>query len=76
MSKDEFLLDNIEKWWACIRDSEISEGLAGADGTDPKDVKKFYHKYDTDKDDGKIVGQLRKDVRQLFIKLRKALKQT
>lgn len=44
MTKRQFLIDQLQQWWGCIRDYEIQEGLDGANGTDPKDVKKFYPK--------------------------------
>lgn len=45
-SKDEFLLQQLREWWSCIRESEIAEGLMGASGTNPKDVKKFYPQHE------------------------------
>ena len=71
-SKDELLLDLIEEWWGCIRESELEESL---DDLDPEDVKKYYDSAGDggDDDDNDVVSQIKNDVETLFTKIREIL---
>ena len=74
MTKDELLLQIVEEWWDCIRESELEEGLMGAGGTDPEDVKEHYPDFDNDDADEPVDDQIRKDVRELFKRLKEQAK--
>ncbi len=74
--KDRFLLSIIKEAWDCVSDNELMESLAGAGGTDPEEVKKFYPYYypddDNDDDEGEYedTEPIEKDIKALFKKIK------
>jgi hypothetical protein len=80
MSKDELLLEIIERWWDCIEEEEFSEGL----DIDHKleDIQKYYPEFpcgchscdegNVDRIDcrRRIQEEIRRDIRKFFDKLR------
>ena len=81
MSKDELLLKILSDAWSCASSNEIREGLLGANGTDPEEVKKHYpgfNTFDPNDDDGEdneseVQYAIHKDVDGLLERLKKFL---